>query len=33
MAVGRELRMKELKEEITSLKKELAKYKSNENKT
>lgn len=33
MAVGRELRMKELKEEITNLKKELAKYKSNENKT
>ena len=33
MAVGRELRMKELKEEITSLKKELVKYKSNENKT
>jgi len=33
MAIGRELRMKELKEEITSLKKELVKYKSNENKT
>lgn len=33
MAVGRELRMKELKEEITSLKKELVKYKSDENKT